>query len=92
MASRKDLKKVIAYISDELATEAFYLSYGSKGSTEEWVEVFNRIFTMQNDYTSRVSHVEPGLPARKYFDTLCISFNEDAKAVLDEIHRLSEKN
>ena len=57
MASRKDLKKVIAYISDELATEAFYLSYGSKGSTEEWIEVFNRIFTMQNDYTSRVRNI-----------------------------------
>lgn len=90
MASRKDLKKVIAYIADELATEAFYLSYASKGSTAEWVDVFDRIFTIQNDYIARVSHVEPGLPARKYFDTLCLSFNEDAKAILDEIRRLAE--
>ncbi|MBR5476174.1 MAG: hypothetical protein IKV17_05080 [Bacteroidaceae bacterium] len=91
MASRKDLKKVIAYIADELATEAFYLSYASKGTTAEWVEVFDRIFSMQNDYTARVSHAEPGMPARKYFDTLCCAFNEDAKAILDEIRRLAEK-
>lgn len=90
MASRKDLKKVIAYIADELATEAFYLSYASKGSTAEWVDVFDRIFTIQNDYIARVSHVEPGLPARKYFDTLCLSFNEDAKAILADIRRLAE--
>ena len=81
---------MIAYIADELATEAFYLSYASKGSTAEWVDVFDRIFTIQNDYIARVSHVEPGLPARKYFDTLCLSFNEDAKAILDEIRRLAE--
>ena len=91
MASRKDLKKVIAYIADELATEAFYLSYASRGTTAEWVEVFDRIFSIQNDYTARVSHAEPGMPARKYFDTLCCAFNEDAKALVAEIAELSKK-
>ncbi len=91
MASRKNLKKVIVYIVDELATEAFYLSYGSKAETAEWVDVFNKIFALQNEYVARVSHAEPGLPARKYFDTLCLSFNEEAKALLDEIHELSER-
>lgn len=91
MASRKDLKKVIAFIADELATEAFYLSYDSKAETVAWVELFNKIFALQNEYIARVNHVEPGMPARKYFAALCTSFNEDAKALLDEIHKLSEK-
>ncbi len=90
MASRKDLKKVIAFIADELATEAFYLSYNSKAETATWVELFNKIFTLQNEYIARVSHAEPGMPASKYFAALCISFNEEAKAILDEIHKLSE--
>lgn len=90
MASRKKLKKVITYIADQLATQAFFASYDSKVEATEWIEIFNRIFTLNKEYNTRVSHPEPGLPARKYYDTLCISFNEEAKAILDDITRLSE--
>lgn len=89
MASRKNLKKVISFIVDELATEAFFRSYDSKAETADWVEIFNRIFALDKDYTMRVSHPEPGLPAKKYFNTLCLSFNEDAKAILDDINELA---
>lgn len=91
MASRKNLKKVITYIADQLATQAFFASYESKADAGAWIDVFNRIFVLNSDYVARVSHPEPGLPARKYFDTLCMSFNEDAKGILDEIKRLSEQ-
>lgn len=89
MASRKNLKKVITYISDQLATQAFFASYDTKENADAWVDVFNKIFVLNSEYVNRVSHVEPGLPARKYFDTLCLSFNEDAKAILNEIQQLS---
>ena len=91
MASRRDLKKVITFVVDELATEAFIVSYDSKGDAEAWVALFNKIFALNKDYISRASHVEPGLPARKYFDTVCISFNEEAKEILDKINALSAK-
>ncbi len=90
MASRKNLKKVISYIVDELATEAFFLSYNSKAETAAWVDLFNKVLALNNEYIARVSHAEPGMPARKYFDALCASFNEEAKALLDEIHRLAK--
>ena len=90
MASRKNLKKVITYIADQLATQAFFASYESKADEAEWIGVFNRIFVLNKEYVERVSHPEPGLPARKYFDTLCVSFNEDAKSILDDINKLSE--
>ena len=90
MASRKNLKKVITYIADQLATQAFFASYESKAEAAEWVDVFNRIFVLNKEYIERVSHPEPGLPARKYYDTLCISFNEEAKAILDDINKLSD--
>ena len=90
MASRKNLKKVITYIADQLATQAFFASYESIVEAAEWIAVFNRIFALNKEYIERVSHPEPGLPARKYFDTLCVSFNEDAKAILDEINKLSD--
>ncbi len=90
MASRRNLKKVITFVVDELATEAFLLSYDAKGNTEAWVALFNKIFALNNDYVARVSHAEPGMPARKYFNTLCDSFNADAKAILEEITTLSK--
>ena len=90
MASRKNLKKVITFVSDQLATQAFFASYDSKADVEAWIEVFNKIYLMNKEFVSRVSHAEPGLPAKKYFDTLCLSFNEEAKVLLDEIQKLSE--
>ena len=91
MASRKNLKKVITFVVDELATEAFLLSYDAQGDTEAWVALFNKIFSLNNEYIARVNHVEPGMPAKKYFNTLCDSFNADAKALLEEIGELAGK-
>ena len=91
MASRKNLKKVITFVVDELATEAFFLSYDAQGETAAWVELFNKIFSLNNEYIARVNHVEPGMPAKKYFNTLCDSFNADAKALLEEIGKLAGK-
>ncbi len=91
MASRKNLKKVITYIVDDIATEAFLMSFDAKNDTEAWVNLFNKIFSLNNDYIARVSHVEPGISAKKYFDALCDSFNKDAKALLDEIAQLAKK-
>lgn len=91
MASRRNLKKVITFVVDELATEAFLMSYDAKGDTEAWVNLFNKIFSLNNDYIARVSHVEPGMPARKYFNALCDSFNADAKVILDEVAQLASK-
>lgn len=89
MASRRDLKKVVTFVADELATEAFIVSYDSKGNTEAWVAVFNKIFALSKEYIARINHVEPGMPAKKYFNALCDSFNTDAKAILDEIKELA---
>jgi hypothetical protein len=55
------------------------------------VALFNKIFSLNNEYIARVNHVEPGMPAKKYFNTLCDSFNADAKAVLEEISALAGK-
>lgn len=88
MASRKNLKKVITFVVDGLATDAFLLSCNAEADVAAWVDLFNRIFSMNNDYVARVSHVEPGMPAKKYFNALCDSFNADAKALLEEINKL----
>lgn len=91
MASRKNLKKVITFVVDELATEAFFLSSDAQGNTDEWVDVFNRIFALNVEYIARVNHAEPGMAPKKYFNTLCDSFNNEAKAILATITELAKK-
>ena len=89
MASRRDLKKVITFVADELATEAFIVSFDSKSDAEAVAAVFNKIIVLNKEYIARVNHVEPGMPAKKYFNTLCDSFNTEAKAILAEIRGLA---
>ena len=87
MASRKNLKKVIGYISDELLSQAIYVSLNSDRDAEAWNELFARIICMNNDYVARVSHKQPGMAASAYFNALCASFNEEAKAIVAEIQK-----
>ena len=54
-------------------------------------KLFNKIFNLNTEYIARVNHVEPGMPAKKYFNALCDSFNADAKALLGEIETLAAK-
>lgn len=87
MASRKNLKKVIGYISSELLSQAIYVAVNSDREPAEWNQLFENIIRLNNDYVARVSHKQPGMSAKKYFDTLCTSFNEDAKAIVAEIQK-----
>ena len=87
MASRKNLKKVIGYISSELLSQAVYVALNSDRDAEVWNELFERIIRMNNDYVARVSHKQPGMPAAAYFNTLCSSFDNEAKAIVAEIQK-----
>jgi hypothetical protein len=87
MASRKNLKKVIGYISSELLSQAVYVALNSDRDTAEWNALFERILVMNNDYVARVSHKQPGMKASAYFDTLCESFDNEAKAIVAEIQK-----
>ncbi len=91
MASKKNLKKVITFVADELATEAFIISNGAQNNTDEWIDILNKIFALNVEYIARVNHVEPGVAPKKYFNTLCDSFNAEAKAILATITELSKK-
>ena len=87
MASRKNLKKVISYISSELLSQAIFVSVNSDRNLEEWNGLFTRILVMNNDYIARVSHKQPGMPAAEYFNALCASFNAEAKEIVAEIQK-----
>lgn len=87
MANRRNLKKVIGYISNELLSQALFVSLNSNRDEAEWNVIYEKIIAMNNDYVARVSHKQPGMAASDYFNALCTSFNNDAKAIVAEIQK-----
>ena len=87
MASKKNLKKVIGYISSELLSQAIFVSLNSERNIEEWNTIFTRILVMNNDYIARISHKQPGMSAKDYFNALCSSFNNEAKEIVADIQK-----
>ena len=87
MASRKNLKKVIGYISSELLSQAIIVALNSDREADEWNALFEKIINLNNDYVARVSHKQPGMKASAYFNALCESFDKDAKAIVAEIQK-----
>ena len=42
---------------------------------------------MNNDYIARISHKQPGMSAKEYFNALCASFNNEAKEIVADIQK-----
>lgn len=90
MAKRKELKNVINNICTDLVAEVVAVSlYESKPAEENVLAVINTILKMRKNYISRISHVEPGIPAKKYFANLIENFNNDTLEVVDHINNLN---
>ena len=53
MASRKNLKKVIGYISSELLSQAIYVALNSDREAAEWNQLFENI----NNFLAKAFHL-----------------------------------
>ena len=89
MANKRTLKKAINAISEELFTEAVAASlYGSENNRDNSEALLFTIVKMQSEFTCRVSHPEPGMPAKKYFADLRDKFSAQASDIIDQINSL----
>ena len=59
-----------------------------KSSQENFEAVLFSIVRMQDDYLSRISHPEPGMPAKQYFKTLREKFAAQASELIDQINNM----
>lgn len=90
MAKRRELKSVINNICTDLAAEVVAVSlYDTKPAEENVLAIINTIFKIRNNYISRISHVEPGMPAKQYFKNLIENFNNETIEVIDQINNLN---
>ena len=89
MSNKKDLKQVINYVCDELFAECVAASmYNGAPDTENVESLLLSIINLRSDFISRISHPEPGLPAKKFFNDLKRDFNEQVSEIIDHISNL----
>ena len=89
MANKRTLKKAISAISGELFAECVAASlYGTENQKDNADALLKSIVTMQGDYLCRVSHPEPGIPAKKYYAGLRESFAAQVGEMIDQINGL----
>ena len=87
MANKRSLKKCIDRLCEELFAEAVAVSlYGTKSGKEQGEATLLAIVKMRNNFVSRVSHPEPGMPAKVYFKDLREKFAAQLSEMADQIN------
>ena len=86
MANRKYLKKIINNICQELFAESIAISlYGEKNTVVDTEALLSSIMDINRNYVNRISHPEPGMPAKVYFKDLIDNFNKDTCEIIDQL-------
>lgn len=89
MANKRDLKKSINLICEELFVECIAASlYGAEGVKANGDAVLASIIKTESDFVSRVSHPEPGMSPAKYYRDLRENFSAQVGELIDQIANL----
>jgi hypothetical protein len=62
--------------------------YSGKPEKENVDALLTSILTIHSNYIQRISHPEPGVPAKKYYRDLIDNFNKEVNEVVDHIANL----
>lgn len=89
MANKRQLKKTINMVTGDLLVECIATKYIKKESRQEDVDnVMVGILRMQDDFICRVSHPEPGMPAKQYFKALRDDLAKQADAIVNQLYAI----
>ena len=90
MTNKRTLKKTIKMISEGLFAECAAVSLHAQASTLDNIQaVLFSIVRLQEDFTARISHPEPGMPAKDYFEDLREKFSAQASDLQDQIDNMN---
>lgn len=85
--NRRDLKRSVHHVCSELFAECIAVAlYKNQATNAD--ELLNSIVTLHDDFVKRISHVEPGMKPKKYFDVLWTDFEQRVTEVIDQINAL----
>ena len=90
MSNKRDLKRTINYICGDLFTEGIAASlYGENRDNDNTEAILTSILVMYSNYIRRVSHVQPGMPAKVYFKDLKDKFSKEVNEIVDQLNNLA---
>lgn len=85
MASRKNLKKNVNYITETIAGLCIVASLENQGEKSETASrMFLQVMNLRNDIISRISHTEPG-NTREFYKKLQNDFNSQVQDILQQL-------
>jgi len=89
MANKRNLKRAINLICDELLAECMAASlYRTKAHKDNADAILFSIVKMKDDFCSRISHQEPGMNANAYFKDIRDKFSAQVGEIVDQINNL----
>lgn len=89
MASRRELKKTVNYISGELFSECLINSMFVPGTDKAKADqLMVEILKMQDEFISRISHTEPG-NVKGFYKKFRSDFNAKVNEIIDAIAKLN---
>ena len=89
MASRRELKKPVNYISGELFSECLINSMFVPGTDKAKADqLMAEILKMQDEFISRISHTEPG-NVKGFYKKFRSDFNAKVNEIIDAIAKLN---
>ena len=84
--NKRQLKRTVNSVCTDLFAECVAASLYSARSNEENAQaLLASVVTIHNDFLRRISHPEPGLAAKLYYNQLSKDFNNAVSEVLDHI-------
>ena len=90
MASRRNLKKDISYVIGDLFTECLIYKELVPGTDKNAAdELIIELLKIDDEFTTRISHTEPG-NAKQYYRALYKEFNESIAKVTDKLVKLKK--
>ena len=89
MASRRELKKTVNYISGESFSECLINSMFVPGTDKAKADqLMTEILKMQDEFISRISHTEPG-NVKGFYKKFRSDFNAKVNEIIDAIAKLN---
>lgn len=90
MASRRDLKRDINYIIGDIFTECLIYKELVPGTDKEAADaLIVDLLRIDNDFTARISHTEPG-NAKEYYRALVKDFQKEISEVINKLTKLKK--
>lgn len=89
MANKRILKRTINNVCEVLFAECIAASmYSTKADETSVQSLLTSILVLNDDYIRRVSHPEPGLAPKAYYQHLKQSFGKETLEIVDQIANL----